>query len=190
MSKFNQEEFLREHIPYRIQQLEFGKHAIMILNRLGHEEDVVIRFSIGYEMRAKVAALTNSWLEIGLMASRNMIDFLTGKNHRDEDVTIELFTNINGQFLGRLTEQQISNFGVAQFSLPRRLEAVRHCRNAAAKGVAHLTFHDVRRPDDLLLYRLGIEAILEATLASVYDRLGIKRPQPSIRHLSRSAGAS
>lgn len=190
MSKFNQDDFLREHIPYRIQQLEFGKHAVMLLNSLGHQEDVLVRFSSGYEMRAKVSALTNSWLEIGLMACRNMLDFLTGKKFRDKDVTIELFTNSNGQLLGRLTEEQISEFGVSQFSLQARLEAVRHCRNAAAKGIAHLTFDDVRRPDDLLLYGLGIEAILQATLASVYDQIGINRPQPPIRHLKRSAGAS
>lgn len=190
MRKFNQDEFLQEHIPYRIQQLEFGKHAVMLLNSLGHEEDVLVRFSSGYEMRAKVAALTNSWLEIGLMACRNMLDFLTGKTLRDKDVTIEMFTNSHGQLLGRLTEEQISDSGEAQFSLQKRLEAVRHCRNAAAKGVAHLTFDDVRRPDDLLLYGLGLEAILEATLASVYDQLGIHRPRPSIRHLKRLASGA
>jgi hypothetical protein len=186
MRKFNQNEFLREHIPYRIQQLEAGHHAVMLLSNLGHSEEVILLFSSGYEMHAKVAAFTNSWLEIGLMACRNIFDFLIGKKLRDTDVTIEMFTHSNGVYLTRLTEMQISCFGATQYSNEQRLEAVRQCLNAANRGIAHFTFHDVRRPDDLLLYGLGIETLQEASLSSVYDQLGIERPRNAIRYIKRS----
>jgi len=189
MSKFDQDTFLREHIPHRIQQLESGMHAVMLLDRLGHEEQIAVRFSSVYEMRAKIAALTNAWLEISLMACRNMVDFLKGKKGKEKDVTIEMFSDSEGRMLCRLTDEQIACFGPDQHALEKRLEAIEHCYKAAEKAVAHFTFHDVRRPDDLLLYGVGLQTVLAASSGSIYDQLGMSRPEPSIKFLKRSSSA-
>ncbi len=186
MITFNQEEFLREHIPYRIQQLESGKHAVMLLSRLGHTEKIAVHFGSGHEMQAKIAALTNAWLEIGLMACRNMVDFLKGKRPRKKDAAIDLFTNRDGRPLTPLSDDDITVCGPPHHTLETRREAVAQCYTAAAKAVAHFTYHDVRRSDDLFLYGIGIETILEASLVSVYDALGLERPKPSIHFIKRS----
>lgn len=179
---FDQQEFLQEHIPYRLQLLEAGFHSLMLLRSLPAEKRrIQVDFENGHRMVGGVAILTNAWLESGLMACRSMRDFLLGNGKRYTDaVTVDMFHDTSGAPLSTISDEDLAACDPNKHPCEFVLESIRRAKLASDKAVAHLSFTDVRSDDDAVRYQVALEAVREAVLVYLYDRLRVTRPSRAI----------
>jgi len=188
-----QEQFLRRHIPYRLERVDLLAFFVPRMDSLPVDSPALITFGGVAIKMPNARLLTNDAIEMGSLWCRLLLEFLGIKEDRnarkqggaklrertvllpeDTDVGIEQFER-NGVPLPRITIQDLRNIGTAS---PDDVEAAcLHGIMIGSTAVAHLTFGATPPPDGqkLLLCAVTVRRLIEEF---VYSRLGEPIPPP------------
>jgi hypothetical protein len=183
---FNQQDFLTVGIPYRLANLELFERATEIVLSRPDPIDVRVVFAMGHEMRGPYWIVTNSMMELGLLTCRVLLDFLVTPRKRDGDVTIDMFTRPDGKPLDRPTINQVASCYHGGGTVGDVIDAIAFTKQAAHKGVAHLTVGRREEDDELFRYLVATQAIRSGVIKFLYEELGRAPPRPIIKDLRRS----
>jgi hypothetical protein len=118
---FNQREFLDEHIPYRLGNLDLFYYALRIMLSEPAPQEVRMIFDGGHEVRGPYWVFTNLAVETGIITCRVLLEFLEAKSSHKDDVLITMFRPPNGVNLPPCRFHRSRNFTRQKFRKARPL---------------------------------------------------------------------
>jgi hypothetical protein len=184
---FDQYEFLKIGIPYRLGNLDLFYHSLRIILSEPRPQQVRMIFHAGHEVRGPYWIFTNPAVETGIMTCRVLLEFLEAEptNHKD-DIFITKFQHPNGDNLSPVPLSAVAGFPPPGVSEGETLEALEFTKKAADKAVAHLTLGPPdQKGKEMRLYQITCLAIRSAVDHHLYKRLGLSAPSRIITHFRR-----
>jgi hypothetical protein len=122
--------FLKEHIPYRLGNLDLFYHALRIMVSNPPSGAARVQFDGGHELQGPFWMIINSWIETGILTCRLLINFLEAKPSRQhDDVLSTMFWDAKGTSLKRVSVGAISRFRPKGVSEDQTLEALNFTPN-------------------------------------------------------------
>jgi hypothetical protein len=189
---FDQREFLDEHIPYRLGNLELFYHALRVKLSEPAPQKVKMIFDTGHEIQGPYWIFTNLATEAGILVCRTLLEFLEAKPKYKDDVLITMFKHLDGRNLRSVSLSDVAKFHPPDFSESKTLEALKFTRRAADKAVAHLTLgpsqeEEIQRYQDeeIQRYQVSCLAIRAAIEHYLYEKLGHPVPPRIIEDVRR-----
>jgi hypothetical protein len=189
--KFDQTEYLQQHIPYRITSVIGLRRGLDLVHtwKGGQNARLLVTLNDKPVVQGNGAALTNPMIEMGLLSVRVMFNFLgigVSKNGRlqeyngqDGDVMLKHFVTRDGEFLSSIKPNEAGAFlhrlwpNIPHADIERAIEVtIAH----ANKAVAHLTVGPVREEDCDLKYRLASDSLPPLIDEFLYAKVGIAAP--------------
>jgi len=181
MDQSQQEEFLTDHIPYRLRSVELL--CVVCVARLSgaSPQRVEILFdSIPFLTSNSIGLIANPFLEVGLMFGRVLLEFLGIKLDRQgqlvprmrreaTDVVIEDLDGLRAIPIDALDQVPLAQADAVRRSIVS-LIATSH------KGVAHLTFDATHRPT-LQELHLASQVVPWLVCEHVYRRMNREVPR-------------
>jgi len=168
---FDQRRYLDEHVPYRLGNLELFNHALRVILSDPSPRNVCVLFDNGHEVRGPFYLFTNACVETGILTCRMFMDFLAGVQKWPDDVVITMFKRRNGDKLRSVPLESVSHFHPANLSEHQTLEALNFTKQAADKGVAHLTLGQPQQENAIPYYQAACLAIRGSVDHCLYEAL-------------------
>ena len=178
MTDQEREEYLTEHIPYRLHAIDLCGQVVGFLLRYGHAHPTEIRLGSLYRIRfPNVSIFTNPVVEQGLMSCRAMMEFLgvgINKDHTKlKDYRQHFPDTVTLKHFGK--ELLIVSDVLSRYPNDNTVEnALVQTISAGHTGVAHLTI-GCGRPEPKAIVK-GCEAIRKFVNDFLYRSINRELP--------------